>query len=305
MTITGKTFYNIPMEMTFDRNRLGVGLAVSLVVHLVLLFFIAVISSIDIKPVVPESKDFFVEIFDGTVEKKEQSRSEENKRFGREANRVEKETAPPPSPLPPEVFSKEQRSVSSRPESVQAEPSEGNLELESSKEPFTDAPGLDVKEQAPVIQDGLSKSPLEKAEKKLPSFSALMPSYERLSMQRPDLDTPREVEIGNAVSLNTTEFKYISYFSKIKRQIQMVWKYPESARREGLKGILTLKFSINEDGTLKGVNLLRSSGSSILDGAAIDAIRDAVPFFPLPDNLGEVLDVVANFEYELNGYYFR
>jgi len=301
LTATRKKLYNNPMVVAVDKNRLGVGLAVSLVVHLVLLLFIAAISSVDIKPVVPKSKDFFVEIFDGVVEKKNNRQPKETKRFGRESNRVEKEMNLPSSPSMPEVVSKPQ------PASEQVEMPKDQSGVESSEEPVTGELRRDVNKetQVPVMQEGLRIEKADKVEKKLPSLKALIPSYDRLAMQISSPDTSRDVEIGNAVSLNTTEFKYISYFSKVKGQIQMVWKYPELARREGVKGVLTLKFSINHDGSLKGVNLLRSSGSSLLDRAAIKAIRDAVPFFPLPDNLGEVLDVVANFEYELSGSNFR
>lgn len=295
------------MVIAYNRNRLGVGFVVSLVAHLAILLFIAAISSVNIKPVVPESKKIIVEIFDGTSEKKDEVPVKDVKRLGRETNRAIKETAPPPSPSSQAAISKpllavQRHSENAKPESIGKQAASAESQRPFAKDLRNNATG---QAKAPLMQEGLRKKTTTEDEKKLPTLNALMPTYERLAMQYPSADTPRHVETGDAVSLNTTEFKYVSYFSKIKRQIQMVWKYPESARREGIMGVLTLKFSIKEDGNLKGVSLLRSSGSSILDRAAMEAVRDAVPFFPLPENLGEVLDVVANFEYELNGYYFR
>lgn len=284
------------MEMSLDKNRLGVALLVSLFFHLVLLFIIAAISSVNLKPVVPKARDYFVEIFDGTVEKKSERPAKEVKRFGKENNRVDKEQAPAPS-APSTVVPRPHPAQKEFPRDV----TDNQIkDLSSPEKSHAHTSG-----QIPLMQERLKKKETEEAVKELPSLNALMPSYQKLALQHSSVDSPRHVDVGNAVSLNTTEFKYISYFSKIKRQIQMVWKYPEAARREGIKGILLLKFSINREGHLTAVHLLRSSGSSLLDNAAIAALRDADPFFPLPDNLGEELEIAANFEYELNGYYFR
>jgi protein TonB len=83
-------------------------------------------------------------------------------------------------------------------------------------------------------------------------------------------------------SLNAPEVQYISYFASIKRKIELVWQYPYEAAVAGIQGELTLDFVIARSGTVNSIELVRSSGSKILDDEAIRAIRKASPFDPIP-----------------------
>ena len=82
--------------------------------------------------------------------------------------------------------------------------------------------------------------------------------------------------------LNAPEIQYISYFASIKRKIELVWQYPYEAAAAGIQGELTLDFVIARSGTVNSVDLIRGSGSKILDDEAIQAIRKAAPFDPIP-----------------------
>jgi protein TonB len=83
-------------------------------------------------------------------------------------------------------------------------------------------------------------------------------------------------------SLNAPEIQYISYFASIKRKIELVWQYPYEAAAAGIQGELTLEFVIARSGALDSVELIRGSGSKILDNEAIRSIRTAAPFDPIP-----------------------
>jgi protein TonB len=82
--------------------------------------------------------------------------------------------------------------------------------------------------------------------------------------------------------LNAPEVQYISYFASIKRKIELVWQYPYEAAVAGIQGELTLDFVIARSGTVNSIELVRSSGSKILDDEAIRSIRKAAPFDPIP-----------------------
>jgi protein TonB len=82
--------------------------------------------------------------------------------------------------------------------------------------------------------------------------------------------------------LNAPEIQYISYFASIKRKIELVWQYPYEAAAAGIQGELTLDFVIARSGAVNSVELVRSSGSKILDDEAIRSIRKAAPFDPIP-----------------------
>ncbi len=136
----------------------------------------------------------------------------------------------------------------------------------------------------------------------------LFPSKERLSMLEKAYreSLPSDIEEGETVALNTTEFRFASYFSGIKRKIELVWDYPEAAARRGEQGRLKLRFTIKKDGSLEDVTLLKSSGYPILDDEAIRAIKVAAPYNPFPKNLKqERINIVATFEYVIEPRFYR
>jgi protein TonB len=57
--------------------------------------------------------------------------------------------------------------------------------------------------------------------------------------------------------------------------------YPDAARRQGIEGIVALRFSIDRTGHVTDIVVLRGSGSSILDTAAEAILRNAT--VPPPD----------------------
>ena len=114
---------------------------------------------------------------------------------------------------------------------------------------------------------------------------------------------PPHFETEATVSLDSQERKYVSYLSKIKKKIEPLWEYPEQAQAIGLQGKLALYFSIVRDGRLDRLELLSSSGHSLLDEQALKAIRGAAPYFPLPDRLHiSRLNIQATFEYRISPY---
>ena len=82
--------------------------------------------------------------------------------------------------------------------------------------------------------------------------------------------------------LNAPEVQYISYFASIKRKIELVWQYPYEAAAAGIQGELTIDFVIARSGAVNSIELVRGSGSKILDDEAIRSIRKAAPFDPIP-----------------------
>jgi protein TonB len=88
----------------------------------------------------------------------------------------------------------------------------------------------------------------------------------------------------DSVTLDTDEFKFISYNKWLKIKVESVLTYPELAAVSGIQGTLYIKFDILKDGSLGDLELLKSSGYKILDDEALRAIRASAPFQPLPDN---------------------
>ena len=69
----------------------------------------------------------------------------------------------------------------------------------------------------------------------------------------------------------------------VSRKIEESKRYPRWAIDAGLEGKVVLRFTILRDGALgRELQLVKSSGTELLDNAAITAVKDAAPFPALP-----------------------
>jgi protein TonB len=64
----------------------------------------------------------------------------------------------------------------------------------------------------------------------------------------------------------------------IRTAIERAKYYPLTAKRRGIEGTATVEFAINDDGMPGNINIATSSGSDILDNAALTTITRAAPF---------------------------
>jgi len=92
------------------------------------------------------------------------------------------------------------------------------------------------------------------------------------------------MEASSGLTFSTKEFNNWGYLERLKEKIERVWQYPPQAAERGIFGDLYLRFTIDKRGKLVSVELLRTSGYRMLDDAAIQALKDAEPFWPLPDD---------------------
>lgn len=97
------------------------------------------------------------------------------------------------------------------------------------------------------------------------------------------------VETGSHTLLNTKEFIYYSYFSRMKEQIH--WRWSQYLQRELSPASLKLThgnrqkiFStslyvyLSTDGEIKDMRVVKSSGAEDIDSAALHAFLSAAPF---------------------------
>jgi protein TonB len=96
------------------------------------------------------------------------------------------------------------------------------------------------------------------------------------------------------VSARTQEFKYANYMSEWVKKVERVGNlnYPDDARREGLSGKLIMDVTMNADGTVRNINILRPSGHQVIDEAAIRIVNLAAPFAPFPSEIMQDADIL-------------
>ncbi len=266
-----------------NKNRLGRFFAASVLIHLFFAIIIGIYPTLQNKEIVNWSNKYVVDLLEYRSENtaSEPDRSPADAPSGNIESDVE-QTIPLQSPvetIQPAVDTGESDNIKEDNSSKKAESSSFTDKYETEKEDLQDK------------------------KKKLLTMKDLMPGYKKLLSSR-GIVSQKNLQ-DEAVSLNTKDLKYLSYFSKIKEKIEMVWKYPEAARTAGLQGELTLVFLIKKDGTLAYVKVIKSSGIAILDKEAANSVKKAMPFFPLPKKLGNRLKVVANFRYSLSNFFIR
>ena len=146
--------------------------------------------------------------------------------------------------------------------------------------------------------------PREKVEENLSITERRLPTMQELL---PPVTWSSPANSGDAaIALNTRDPQYITYFSSIKRNIEFVWEYPEPALRYGLQGKLLLQFTILATGELESAQIIRSSGSNLLDHEALRAMKAAAPFRPIPPWIDKRrLTITASFEYLDNRLNYR
>jgi len=100
---------------------------------------------------------------------------------------------------------------------------------------------------------------------------------------------PRVMRVTAASTLKSSNAWYVqNWVSKVTRVGNI--NYPTEARRAGIYGNLRMLVSLRKDGTIKELAILQSSGSTVLDDAAIRIVRMAAPFSPFPDELRQDVD---------------
>ncbi|MBF0627929.1 MAG: TonB family protein [Magnetococcales bacterium] len=183
--------------------------------------------------------------------------------------------------------------------------------------PVVPAPQATRPKSKPPAPTGKSKPPVVAAPTALPTPDKpaagplnLAPGLRDLTRWDQERTERARQEIFKAqeetVNLDTPKPRYSSYFARLKEQIQQGWIYPTQAKREGLAGALSLRFTIERSGMITDIRVLNSSGVAILDEAALQAVRNITPFLPLPDDWElEKLHVKTIFEYVRGGFQWR
>ncbi|MHB8882258.1 MAG: TonB family protein [Thermodesulfovibrionales bacterium] len=119
-------------------------------------------------------------------------------------------------------------------------------------------------------------------------------------------DTAAQRKQDEGITFDTKEYRFAGYMSKLKGKIESIWVYPPEAIAKGIYGDLKLRFTIKKDGRLERIELVRTSGYRMLDEAAMRALKDGEPYWPLPDEWGmETYTITGHFIYGLYGYQLR
>jgi periplasmic protein TonB len=118
------------------------------------------------------------------------------------------------------------------------------------------------------------------------------------------LDKEEKEKKDRTFTFDTKQYRFLIYNQRLKQRIESIWVYPRRAAAQGIYGDLVIKFTILQNGNLGAVELIRTSGHKDLDDAAIKALYDGAPYWPLPKEWGmESYTIEGLFIYTLYGSY--
>lgn len=139
----------------------------------------------------------------------------------------------------------------------------------------TENPVADLPRDVPMVEEATAIALESGAETTLP-----LPQENESNPSIHD-DNPRQL----VTSVDTRESVVAGYLDRWKRKIEAmgVKYFPEDALLRGHSGSPTLEVTIDASGELREVLVRRSSGSRVLDQAALDILRRAAPFDPFPE----------------------
>ncbi len=233
-----------------------------------------------------------------------------NLQGGGNVSESENPSTPFPAPFPdeqPKIAASSQRpaaSAANAPEIVadmETEPAEAveQIVIESSEAKQKLVETIDVKDKA--------VKPFEKLTEQLPEKPELPPTPSAIEMMMNSfkiaslsaqlerkLQDKSERPRRKYISATTKEYKYASYMEAWRTKVERVGNlnYPEAARRDKLSGKLSLDVSLNSDGSIEQITIVKSSGHQVLDDAAIRIVKLASPYSPFPDQIREETDIL-------------
>ena len=116
------------------------------------------------------------------------------------------------------------------------------------------------------------------------TLKALLADKQQRYAKRPRVRTLTAVSTRKAVD---AAYVY-QWLQKVERVGNL--NYPKAARQQRMQGQVRLLVSLLPDGTVKQIQVLSSSGHTLLDDAAKRIVRLASPFAPFPHEIRQTTD---------------
>ena len=304
-------------------DRLGMTICVAIIVHTMIVMGI----SFAPEPL-PETSYESLEVI--LVSQRSEKPPEEadmlaqaNLRGGGDGDQQHRPAAPMESPMPapnPEVAASapapsEAAPVAAQSNNAEASGSPNQQKVETSTTEVVAEQLVEVADQTPEPIPKPAEShekPLEKPVQKqaetqpqpqveptpLPTAAQLLTRSFALASVSAELDQKLEMRAQRPrrkfVSANTKEYRYAAYMEAWRAKVERVGNlnYPDEARRKKLSGALLLDVALNPDGSVREINVRRSSGHKSLDDAAVRIVELAAPFAPFPDEILREVDIL-------------
>ncbi|MCX7304689.1 MAG: TonB family protein [Hyphomicrobiales bacterium] len=189
---------------------------------------------------------------------------------------VEKEQIEPAEPLESWIV---------KDETVQDEPARSEAKKAETTQKKPAAKKAAAAKEKPKKAEPAKKAPAKSADK--PKSSAGSGGTNEADAKRGQNSSGQSASSGGGGKSSAAGNASVSnYPGKVASKLRRALRYPADAKRQKLRGVAQVSFVISASGGVGSIRLASSSGSPILDKAALEAVRRAAPFPAIPANAG-------------------
>ncbi|MCP4289546.1 MAG: energy transducer TonB [Gammaproteobacteria bacterium] len=153
------------------------------------------------------------------------------------------------------------------------------------------------------------KKPITVTRKKVTAAQLLASTSREIDRLTAELDRKNRARAKwqrhKKLTASTREYKYASYLDAWVKKVERIGNlnYPDEARRRKLFGNLILHVALLSDGSVKEINVKKSSGHKLLDDAAVRIVRLSAPFAAFPPNIRketDIIDIIRTWQFRNN-----
>lgn len=123
------------------------------------------------------------------------------------------------------------------------------------------------------------KKAMEELNSQFQAKAAMVASLEAQYLKKQQ-NFSRQQKIKTVDGIQAKQDASAGYLDKFREKVEVYGNryYPEQAKQQGLAGEVRLMVILNQNGGIRAIRLIESSGHSILDEAAKNSVRKGAPF---------------------------
>ena len=102
------------------------------------------------------------------------------------------------------------------------------------------------------------------------------------NLAQTEFNDPGNLELAS-VNIGEAKQSFNDFLKAVRDRIKQVQRFPPRVRNLDDSTTTTVRFTLFKDGTIRNPVVSDSSGSKVLDNAALAAVQNAVPYPPFPE----------------------
>lgn len=161
-------------------------------------------------------------------------------------------------------------------------------------------PPKPVLEQPVVKATPVTPQPMQPMQQPIEAPTLPASKTEQPSKTEQGADTETEQNTPTPASSKKAKKAAQSYFSMISAHLNRNKSYPAAAKKSEITGVVTVRFTVEPDGSVSSAAIKTSSGFALLDEETLKLLRRVGPFPPMPkDMVQEAVTVSQPINYQL------